>query len=106
MFLPEVLNSSANGKGGNMSRLDQLAAMNPEFAEALARGEKWALKHADAVNGLDGKATRRHPERAFKEDGVTRKNWCGSCASKLGCMVCDLDGDHMVSKGAVGIYDD
>ena len=89
-----------------MSRLSQLRALNPEFAAALAHGESWALKHADAVNGLDGMATRKHPERAFKEDGVTRRNWCGSCASKQGCVMCDLDGNHEAMKYAVGKYDD
>jgi hypothetical protein len=85
-----------------MSRLNLIMAMNPEFAEALTRGEKWAVRHADALNGLDGNASRRHPERAFEEDGITRRNWCGSCSSKRGCITCDLDGDHRATKGMVG----
>ena len=89
-----------------MSRLDLIMALNPEFATALARGERWALLHADAINGLDGKATRRHPERAFKEDGATRRNWCGTCAFKKGCVSCDLDGDHAAMKGRIAMYDD
>lgn len=87
------------------SRLNTVMQLNPEFAEALARGESWALKYADAVKGIDGEASRRHPERAFEEDGK-RRNWCGSCSHKKGCVVCDLDSDHTVTKYFSGIYDD
>jgi len=90
-----------------MSRLDQTMALNPEFTEALARGEPWAVKYADASNGLDGTATRRHPERAFKEDGITRRNWCGRCPSKKGCVMCDLDDDaNAIPKEYIGKWDD
>lgn len=87
------------------ARLDLLMRINPDFATALQKGEPWALKHADAVRGLDGQASRRHPERAFKEDGHTRRNWCGTCAFKGGCVICDLDGDHVGMKGHIEKYD-
>jgi len=88
-----------------MSRLDQLMALNTDFEEALGRGEKWALQHADMVNGLDGLASRRHPERAPYEDGE-RRNWCGRCSSKRGCIVCDLDNNPAIPKQLIGIEDD
>lgn len=52
-----------------MSRLDLLMQLNPDFAKALWRRERWAWLRADAVEALDGRGSRRHPERAFKEDG-------------------------------------
>jgi hypothetical protein len=64
--------------------------LNPEFAEAEARGEKWALQHSDMVRGIDGKASRRHPDRAPKEDGRPH-NWCSDCIHPEGCITCDLD---------------
>ncbi len=72
-------------------RLNALIAMNPDFREALERGEDWALKHADSVRGIDGQSIRRHPERAHQEDGHTRRNWCGGCSDPEGCVTCDLD---------------
>lgn len=84
------------------ARLNQVLMMNPEFATALRKGEPWAIKHAEGIRGIDGQASRRHPERAFKEDGTIRRNWCGSCAYVDGCVTCDLDGDHNASKGQVG----
>lgn len=87
-------------------RLDTLMAMNPEFARAYRAGEDWALKHADAVRGIDGQASRRHPDRAFKEDGK-RRNWCGQCPSRLGCVVCDLDAHPQVMRARdVGVWED
>jgi hypothetical protein len=76
--------------------------MNKEFAEAYAKGEKWAVQHADMVRGVDGQANRRHPERAPKEDGRPR-NWCGSCVHPEGCVCCDLDDNHAFRKAA-GAY--
>lgn len=73
------------------ARLEAVMKMNPAFAEALARGEPWALKHAESVRGIDGQAGRRHPERAHQEDGHTRRNWCGGCSDPEGCVMCDLD---------------
>ena len=88
-----------------MDRLQQVMALNPDFAEALRKGEKWAMQYADSVNGVDGKASRRHPERAHKEDGKKR-NWCGSCPYKSGCMICDLDHDHEFYKKYGGRWED
>jgi len=79
---------------------------NPEFAEALGKGEAWAVKQADAIRGIDGESYRRHPERAFTEDGVTRRNWCGSCPFEGGCVCCDLDGDHKLTKNRGKLYKD
>lgn len=70
-------------------RLDRVLAMNPEFAEALARGEAWAVLHAECVRGVDGQASRTFPERTQHEDGKPR-NWCGSCPHAEGCVTCDL----------------
>lgn len=53
-------------------RLSITMQMNPDFAEALARGEKWALDYADSSRALDGVSFRRHPERAHHEDGKPR----------------------------------
>lgn len=89
------------------SRLQTALALNPEFAEAYNNGEEWARKQADAILGIDGKASRRHPERSFKEDGQTRRNWCGQCPSKEGCVMCDLDEYPQVLESRhVGIWDD
>lgn len=71
-------------------RLRQTMAMNPEFEAALARGDKWAVNYADCSRGLDGQASRRHPERRMKEDGKPQ-NFCGSCPHEEGCITCDLN---------------
>ncbi len=84
------------------NRLDLVMQLNPEFAEALAKGERWAVRHAEAIKGIDGLSSRQFPERDFEDDG-TKKNWCGSCPFAEGCMVCDLPYDHGM-KGMVGIY--
>lgn len=90
-------------------RLSVTMRMNPEFAEALARGEKWALDYADSSRALDGVSFRRHPERAHHEDGKPR-NWCGACAHVNGCIVCDLDeptGDaYKAMKPHIGKFKD
>ncbi len=78
-------------------RLRQLRAMNPEFAAAEARGERWALNQAESVRGIDGQASRRYPERSHREDGKPR-NWCGSCPFEGGCVMCDLGEDHQFRK--------
>jgi hypothetical protein len=88
-------------------RLQTLLDTNPEFAEAFHAREDWALKHAECVLGLDGKASRRHPERALKQNGVTRRNWCGQCPSREGCVMCDLDGHpQVVESKHVGVWED
>ena len=84
------------------ARLQMLMGMNPTYARALENGESWAVQHAEQVRGLDGEASRRHPERAHKQDGITRQNWCGTCPFKGGCVMCDLDGNHAATKGYVG----
>ncbi len=70
-------------------RLKQLRELNPDFAEAERRGEKWALDQAEMVRGIDGKASRQFPERSRHADGKPR-NWCGSCLHPEGCISCDL----------------
>ena len=79
-------------------RLRALRAMNPEFAAAEARGEKWALQQAESVRGIDGQASRRYPERAHKEDGKPH-NFCGACRHPEGCITCDLDGNPGFRRG-------
>lgn len=73
------------------ARLDLTMKMDPAFKEAYDRGEKWALDYADCSRGIDGEASRKHPERTLKEDGFTRHNWCGACSDPDGCVSCDLD---------------
>ena len=76
----------------------RLLDMNPEFAKALAKGEKWALDHMEtcrSLNAGESEASRR------KFDGKRRK-WCGaSCPSKKGCVVCTLEEDHSQSVGEI-----
>jgi len=79
------------------SRLEMLRALNPEFAKAEVRGETWAIRQAECVRGLDGKASRRFPERAFNENNGPR-NHCGSCPYEDGCMTCDLPENHSFRK--------
>lgn len=87
-------------------RLQRMFEMNPGFTDAYAKGESWALKHADSLRGLDGESFRRHPERAHQEDGITPRNWCGTCPNKKGCVTCDLDGDYEAMKGKIAKWDD
>lgn len=84
-------------------RLRLLREMSPDFAQAEFRNERWATDRAEMVRGIDGKASRRHPERSQKEDGEPR-NWCGSCLHPEGCVSCDLDGSHEVKKWAGAAY--
>lgn len=79
------------------ARLQQMLQLNPEFAQAYEKGEPWAQQRADEILGLDGQASRRHPERNRLQDGTPR-NWCGTCLHEEGCVACDLDGDHEVTK--------
>ena len=102
------MGKSAGGKLMAMTpRLQTLLAMNKEFADAYHRGEKWAVDHAECVLGLDGQASRRHPERTLREDGETRRNWCGQCPSRQGCVMCDLD-EHprVMHRSEIGKWED
>lgn len=78
-------------------RLRQLLNMNPEFAAAYEAREDWAVQRAEEVLGLDGVASRRHPERKRQEDGKPH-NFCGSCPNPEGCMMCDLDETPTIYK--------
>ncbi|MBY0472911.1 ATP-dependent Clp protease proteolytic subunit [Patescibacteria group bacterium] len=74
---------------------DALLALNPEYAVALMRGERWALEHALRCKSLnDGE-----PEgfrRPF--DGNPRK-WCGgACPFKEGCVTCTLPEDAEMTR--------
>jgi len=64
-----------------------LMAANPEYAQALARGEPWALKHAERCRSLN----------AGESEGMRReftgeyRRWCGgSCPYEKGCITCTL----------------
>lgn len=83
--------------GEDTGRLRLLRAMNPDFAAAERRGERWATRRADVVRGFEGKSYRRYPERAFQEDDGPR-NHCGSCPFPEGCMQCDLPENHAFRK--------
>ncbi len=72
-----------------MSRLSMLQRLNPDFAKALAKGERWALETAGQVDAIDHPA-RRHPERSRNEDGKPHHH-CSKCPFPEGCVVCDLD---------------
>jgi hypothetical protein len=72
--------------------------MNPDFAQAEMRGEKWAVDQAEMVRGIDRKASRQFPERTHLADGKPR-NWCGTCLHPEGCISCDLPPmDHRIRK--------
>ena len=64
-----------------------LMAMNPDYAEAVARGERWALERA----GTMGSLARGEPEGYRRKfDGKPRK-WCGAaCPARSGCITCTL----------------
>ncbi len=73
--------------GSQIINTSLLLKLNPEYAEALARGEDWAVKHASNVESIN----RKDPhETQRKFDGKPRR-WCGSsCGHKEGCIVCTL----------------
>jgi hypothetical protein len=66
-----------------------LQKLNPDFAKALAKGERWALQTAGQVDAID-RPTRRHPERA-KDEGGKPHHHCSKCPFPEGCVVWDLD---------------
>lgn len=72
------------------ARLDEMFRLNPDFAEAHRKGEKWASQQVDEILGLDGQGSRKYPERNRQQDGTPR-NWCGACQHPEGCVMCDLD---------------
>jgi hypothetical protein len=87
-------------------RLQQVLVMNPDFAKAYSRGEKWAVDRAEGILGIDGLANRRFPERTRDEDRYgTPKNHCVSCPYKSGCVTCDLPYNPQMSD-MIGTLDD
>lgn len=66
---------------------DALMAANPEYAEALARGEPWALKHAQRMQSLSS----GEPEGFRRNFDGTQRKWCGAaCPFEGGCITCTL----------------
>lgn len=63
-----------------------LQRMNPEYAEALRKGKKWAVEHARQCECINNGV--RHPERKFT--GKPRKH-CSQCPFPEGCVMCDLE---------------
>ncbi len=73
--------------GNKVVHIEALLALNPEYAEALARGEGWALSHMSLCESLN-----RGEHEGFRRpfDGKPRK-WCGAaCTSPEGCVTCTL----------------
>lgn len=72
-----------------------LYALNPEYEQAIARGEPWALKHAGRVASINS----GEPEGMRREfDGKPRK-WCGgACPHKNGCVTCTLQENPQVAQ--------
>ncbi len=74
---------------------EMLLALNPEYAKALARGEHWALKHAERCRSLNA----GEPECLRREFDGKRRRWCGAaCSSKKGCVVCILPENQEVAR--------
>lgn len=72
-----------------------LMALNPEYAEAVARGEPWALKHQEQCRSLNAGEPK---EMRRKFDGKPRK-WCGAaCSSPEGCVVCTLPENPEIAR--------
>ncbi len=75
--------------------INALLALNPDYVEALSKGEKWALDHAKRCESLNA----REPEgfrRPF--DGKPHK-WCGAaCPFDEGCMMCTLPENPEVAR--------
>ena len=68
-----------------------LHALNPEYAQAVARGDRWALQHAERVRSINA----GEPEGSRRQfDGKPRR-WCGAaCTAENGCITCTLPEDH------------
>lgn len=75
--------------------VDALLVLNPEYAQALWRGEQWALDHMRLCESLNA----GEPEgfrRPF--DGKPRK-WCGgACPHDEGCVTCTLPDDPEMAR--------
>jgi len=72
-----------------------LHALNPEYVEAIAKGEPWALKHAARVDSLNN----GDPEGMRRPFDGTRKKWCGAaCTHKKGCVTCTLPENPQVAQ--------
>lgn len=79
----------------HMIDVEMLKQLNPEYAQALARGEPWALKHAEQCRSLNAGEPE---EMRRKFDGKPRK-WCGeACSSPNGCVVCTLPENAEVAR--------
>ena len=63
-----------------------LIRFNRDFAKALEKGEKWAVKHMRKSEELNSGNPYAF-ERNF--DGKKRR-WCGGCSDPEGCVVCLL----------------
>lgn len=64
-----------------------LYALNPEYEQAIARGEPWALKHAGLVESINS----GEPEGMRREFDGKRRKWCGAaCSHKEGCVTCTM----------------
>lgn len=75
--------------------INALMALNPEYANAIARGEPWALKHAERVRSLNA----GEPEGMRREFDGKPKKWCGSsCPHQEGCVVCTLPEDPKFAR--------
>lgn len=73
-----------------------LAALNPEYEEAVARGEPWAIKHAqlcESINNGEPEGFRR------KFDGKHHP-WCGTSCPDFpeGCITCALPESPEVAR--------
>ena len=72
-----------------------LLAANPEYAQALARGEPWALKHAQRCESLN----RGEPEGFRRPFDGTKQKWCGgACPFRKGCVTCALPEDPEMAR--------
>lgn len=75
--------------------MGRLMALNPAYAEAIAKGEPWALKHAERVRSLNA----GEPEGMRRDFDGKPKKWCGSsCPHEEGCIVCTLSENPDVAR--------
>ena len=99
-------------------KIDQrlLIQLNPQYGEALLRGEPWAMKHARLVKSINND----EPEGFRRPFDGTPQKWCGgACPFPEGCVMCTLpenpemacynrertrDRIHLAREGIVSIY--